>query len=149
MTEKNNPDVFTAAQDAQLLKLKQEDNKTWKEVASALGKPVGNIKKRFHEIKLKDEVELRKEQERKAKTEAAKAKAEQAKADRAKAEPVTMSYADYMKAQAAKRAAPAEEKTEPQVAEATEEQDREYIVLQPDENFSHDEVSAQSFHWVH
>lgn len=146
ISKKDDPGTFTSDQDAQLLKLKLEENKTWKEIASALDKPVGPIKKRFHELKPKTDAQLRGEQDASAKAEAARAKTEQVEGASAKAGPVTMSYADYAKAQAAKKAAPAEEeeKAEPQAAEVgAGERDQGYVLLEPDDEFSYSEVSAQ------
>lgn len=45
--------AFTAAEDATLLKMKEE-NKTWREIATEMGKPQGALKHRFKEIKPAD-----------------------------------------------------------------------------------------------
>ena len=48
--------TFTKTQDDELLKLKLEENKSWKEIGTALGKPHWVIKNRFKEIKPAEEV---------------------------------------------------------------------------------------------
>jgi hypothetical protein len=45
---------WTTEQDATLLKTKLEEKKSWKAIAAALGKPVGDVKKRWGEIRPKD-----------------------------------------------------------------------------------------------
>ncbi|KAF2102859.1 hypothetical protein NA57DRAFT_52407 [Rhizodiscina lignyota] len=46
-------DTFTTEQDAELVKMKS-DNKTWKEIAEALGKPKHVLTKRYKELQQKD-----------------------------------------------------------------------------------------------
>ena len=42
---------FTDAQDRQLIKLKIEEKKPWKEIASELGKDVGEVKERWQKVR--------------------------------------------------------------------------------------------------
>jgi len=43
--------TFTADQDAMLIKMKTEEKKTWKEIATVLGKEVGEVKERWKEVR--------------------------------------------------------------------------------------------------
>ena len=43
--------TFTAEQNAMLIKMKTEEKKTWKEIATALGKEVGEVKERWREVR--------------------------------------------------------------------------------------------------
>jgi hypothetical protein len=44
-------DGFTAKEDKKLLKLKTEENKSWKDIAAALSKDVGAVKERWQKIR--------------------------------------------------------------------------------------------------
>lgn len=46
-----NDSGFTAKQDKKLLKLKLEEKKTWKDIATALGKDVGQVKERWQHVR--------------------------------------------------------------------------------------------------
>lgn len=65
----NEEKAFTEEQDAQLIKMKQE-NKSWKEIAAEMGKPQWLLKQRFKEIKPKDEKGGQKEEKSKGKDKA-------------------------------------------------------------------------------
>jgi hypothetical protein len=43
--------TFTSEQDAMLIKMKTEEKKTWKEIATALGKEVGEVKERWKGVR--------------------------------------------------------------------------------------------------
>jgi len=43
--------AFTAEQNAMLVKMKTEEKKTWREIATALGKEVGEVKERWKEVR--------------------------------------------------------------------------------------------------
>jgi hypothetical protein len=43
--------TFTSKQDAMLIKMKKEEKKTWKEIATALGKEVGEVKERWKGVR--------------------------------------------------------------------------------------------------
>lgn len=70
---------FTPEQDKQLLRMKLEKNKTWKEIAEALGRSTSTVKSRFKDIKPKDEdkpAEQRQEKSEETKGEKKENKAE-------------------------------------------------------------------------
>lgn len=43
--------TFTAEQNTMLIKMKTEEKKTWREIAAALGKEVGEVKERWREVR--------------------------------------------------------------------------------------------------
>lgn len=50
-TKSTENDGFTAKEDKKLLKLKTEENKSWKEIATALAKDVGAVKERWQKVR--------------------------------------------------------------------------------------------------
>ncbi|KAK4986008.1 hypothetical protein LTR66_008003 [Elasticomyces elasticus] len=60
-------EAFTPEQDAQLIKMKAE-NKSWKDIAQEIGKPAWALKKRYPQIRPKDDDVANKEVEGHAKT---------------------------------------------------------------------------------
>lgn len=50
LTGGQKPQGFTAEQDAAILRMKGEENKSWREIAAALGVAPGEVKGRFREL---------------------------------------------------------------------------------------------------
>ncbi|KAF2838771.1 hypothetical protein M501DRAFT_992721 [Patellaria atrata CBS 101060] len=137
--KKSDPHSFTEEEDTQLRELKAS-NTSWKEISKTLDKPIGVLKKRFHELEAKNETQS-KDPEPDPKAEAAKAKAEakKARAEEKKAKESIAKWADEAKAATVMPEAKASSKAGSSKA-GSATMAPTVVTLEADEYFSFDEL---------